>query len=139
MTIDRMRGRATNQNTPVERMWDRIILECRHLQITLYHLETPRNRREVYEMWKTRAPARPEMCSQECHKIGHFYKVCQSKKRGRRAHLAQIATLQTEQDTHIDENGVRQPNPPMANMLKIVNHIGTTKGSQEKHLKFQIM
>ena len=27
----------------------------------------------------------------ECHKIGHFYKVCQSKKRGRRANLAQIA------------------------------------------------
>ena len=27
----------------------------------------------------------------ECHKIGHFHKVCQSKKRGRRAHLAQIA------------------------------------------------
>ena len=49
----------------------------------------------------------------ECHKIGHFYKVCQSKKRGRRAHLAQIATPQTEQDTHINENGVRQPNPPM--------------------------
>ena len=74
----------------------------------------------------------------ECHKIGHFYKVCQSKKRGRRAHLAQIAAPQTEQDTHIDENGVRQPNPPMVNMLKIVNHIGTTRGSQEKHLKFPI-
>ena len=43
----------------------------------------------------------------ECHKIGHFYKVCQCKKRGRRAHLAHIATPQTEQDTHIDENGVR--------------------------------
>ena len=27
----------------------------------------------------------------ECHKIGHFHKVCQSKKRGRRANLAQIA------------------------------------------------
>ena len=27
----------------------------------------------------------------EFHKIGHFYKVCQSKKRGRRANLAQIA------------------------------------------------
>ena len=27
-------------------------------------------------------------------------------------------------------------NPPMVNMLKIVNHIGATKGSQEKHLKF---
>ena len=46
----------------------------------------------------------------ECYKIGHFYKVCQS----------------------------RQPNPPMVNMLKIVNHIGATKGSREKHLKFPI-
>ena len=73
----------------------------------------------------------------DCHKIGHFYKVCQSKKKTRRANLAQIAP-QTEQDTHINENGVRQPNPPMVNMLKIVNHIGTTSGSQEKHLKFPI-
>ena len=73
----------------------------------------------------------------ECHKIGHFYKVCQSKKRARRANLAQVAP-QTEQDTHIDENEVRQPNPPMVNMLKIVNHIGATSGSQEKHLKFPI-
>ena len=73
----------------------------------------------------------------ECHKIGHFHKVCQSKKRGRRANLAQIAP-QSEQDTHINENRVRQPNPPMVNMLKIVNHIGATRGSQEKHLKFPI-
>ena len=73
----------------------------------------------------------------DCHKIGHFYKVCQSKKKTRRANLAQ-ATPQAEQDTHIDENGVRQPNPPMVNMLKIVNHIGTTSRSQEKHLKFPI-
>ena len=74
----------------------------------------------------------------ECHKIGHFHKVCQSRKRGRKAHLVQTAPPQTEQDTHIDENGVRQPNPSMVNMLKIVNHIGTTKGSREKHLKFPI-
>ena len=73
----------------------------------------------------------------DCHKIGHFYKVCQSKKRAKRANLVQ-APPQTEQDTHIDENGVRQPNPPMVNMLKIVNHIGATSGSQEKHLKFPI-
>ena len=73
----------------------------------------------------------------DCHKIGHFYKVCQSKKRAKRANLAQVAP-QTEQDTHIDENGVRQPNPPMVNMLKIVNHIEATSGSQEKHLKFPI-
>ena len=73
----------------------------------------------------------------DCHKIGHLYKVCQSKKRTKRANLVQ-APPQNEQDTHIDENGVRQPNPPMVNMLKIVNHIGTTSGSQEKHLKFPI-
>ena len=69
----------------------------------------------------------------DCNTIGHFYKVCQSKKRAKRANLVQ-APPQTEQDTHIDENGVRQPNPPMVNMLKIANHIG----SQEKHLKFPI-
>ena len=73
----------------------------------------------------------------DCHKIGHFYKVCQSKKRAKRANLVQ-ALPQTEQDTHIDENGIRQPNPPMINILKIVNHIGATSGSQEKHLKFPI-
>ena len=73
----------------------------------------------------------------EYHKIGHSYKVCQSRKRGRRAYLVQTAP-QTEQDTHINENGVRQPNPPMVNMLKIVNHIEATKESQEKHLKFPI-
>ena len=28
--------------------------------------KTPRYGREVYEMWKTRAPARPEVCNQEC-------------------------------------------------------------------------
>ena len=43
----------------------------------------------------------------ECHKIGHFHNVCQSKKRGRKAHLAQIAP-QSQQDTHIDENQATQ-------------------------------
>ena len=31
--------------------------------------------------------------------------------------------LKSPVDTHIDENGVRQPNPPRVNMLKLVNHI----------------
>ena len=83
-----------------------------------------------------KCPAKNAKCK-DCHKIGHFYKVCQSKKKTRRANLAQ-AVPQAEQDTHIDENGIRQPNPPMVNMLKIVNHISTTSGSQEKHLKFPI-
>ena len=73
----------------------------------------------------------------ECQKIGHFHKVCQSKKRGRRANLVQTSP-QSKQDTHINENGVRQPNPSVVNMLKLVNHTGATKGPQEKHLKFSI-
>ena len=67
----------------------------------------------------------------ECHKIGHFYKVCQSKKRTRRANLAQ-AVPQNENDTHIDECGLVQPNPPLVGMLKLINHIGTTNGTQGK-------
>ena len=92
----------------------------------------------------------------ECHKIGHFYKVCQSKRKTTRANLAQIAP-QAEQDTHYnpqaeqntyyndftgyglsDTNPHNQPNPPMVNMLRIVNHSGTTSGSQGNHLKFPI-
>ena len=71
----------------------------------------------------------------DCHKIGHFYKVCQSSKRTRRANLAQ-AIPQDENDTHIDECGYTQPNPPVVNMLKIINHTGTTSGTQ--FLKFPI-
>ena len=66
MTIDRTRGRATNQNDLVERTRERIILEHKDFQITVTHLENPQDGREVYEMGKTRAPARTEVCSQEC-------------------------------------------------------------------------
>ena len=83
-----------------------------------------------------KCPAKNAKCK-ECHKIGHFHKVCQSKKRGKRANLVQ-APPQGKDDTHIDENGVRHPNPPRVNMLKIVNHIGATRGPQGKHLKFPI-
>ena len=54
-----------------------------------------------------------------------------------RVNLVQVTT-QDENDTHINKNGVRQSNPPMVNMLKLFNHIGATKGSQGKHLKFLI-
>ena len=82
----------------------------------------------------------------ECHKIGHFYKVCQSKKKTTRANLAQIAP-QAKRNTYYNDftgfglsnaNPHNQPNPPMVNMLRIVNHIGTTSGSQGNHLKFPI-
>ena len=63
--------------------------------------------------------ARHAKCK-DCHKIGHFYKVCQSSKRTARANLAQI-TSQDMDDTHIDECGYTQPNPPAINMLKVTN------------------
>ena len=78
--------------------------------------------------------ARHAKCK-DCHKIGHFYKVCQSSKRTARAHLAQI-TPQDIDDTHIDECGYTQPNPPAINMLKVINNTGTTSGTES--LKFPI-
>ena len=78
--------------------------------------------------------ARNAKCK-DCHKIGHFYKVCQSSKRTRRANLAQV-TPQDEDDTHIDECGYTQPNPPVVNMLKVINHTSTTSSTQ--FLKFPI-
>ena len=78
--------------------------------------------------------ARHAKCK-DCHKIGHFYKVCQSSKRTRRANLAQV-NPQDEDDTHIDECGYVQPNPPVINMLKVTNHTGATSGTQS--LKFPI-
>ena len=81
-----------------------------------------------------RCPAKNVKCK-DCHKIGHFHKVCQSKKRAKqRANLVQ--TPKDDDHTHIDENGVRQPNPPRVIMLKLVNHIEAHKGG--KHLKFPI-
>ena len=62
-----------------------------------------------------KCPAKNAKCK-ECHKIGQFHKVCQSKKRDKRANVVQ-APPQSDDDTHIDENGVRQPNPPRVNML----------------------
>ena len=76
--------------------------------------------------------ARHAKCK-DCHKIGHFYKVCQSSKRTVRANLAQV-TPQDENDTHIDKCGYVQPNPPVVNMLRVINHTGATSGTQ--FLKF---
>ena len=142
MTIDRTRGRATNQSAPVEK---NVGQNNSGVQTSSNHI-LPSSKPPGME-GKCMRCGKPEhqpgqKCAaknvkcKECHKIGHFYKVCQSKKRGRRAHLAQIAIPQSEQDTHINKNRVKQPNPPMVNMLNI--YIGATRESQEKHLKFPI-
>ena len=78
----------------------------------------------------------------DCHKIGHFHKVCQSKKSGKqRANLVQTPPPQDDDDTHIDESGVGQPNPPRVNMFKLVNHIEANRRrfTEGKHLKFPIV
>ena len=78
-------------------------------------------------------PTKNAKCK-DCHKIRHFHKVCQTKKRAKqRANLVQTPP-KDDDDTHIDENGVRQPNPPRVNVFKLVNHIEATKGTQGKHL-----
>ena len=73
-----------------------------------------------------KCPAKNAKCK-DCHKIGHFHKVCQSKKRTKRANLVQTPP-QDDDDTHIDKIGVRQPNPPRVNMLE------ATRGPQGKYL-----
>ena len=84
-----------------------------------------------------KCPAKNVKCK-DCHRIGHFHKVFQTKKRAKqRANLVQ--NPQDDDDTHIDKNGVRQPNPPRVNMFKLVNHIEANRGRMEgKHLKFPI-
>ena len=83
-----------------------------------------------------KCPAKYAKCK-DCHKIGHFHKVCQSKERAKRANLVQTAP-QDDDDTHINEIGVKQPNPPRVNILKTIYHTGATRGPKGKHLKFPI-
>ena len=69
-----------------------------------------------------KCPAENAKCK-DCHKTGHFHKVCQTKKRAKqRVNLVQTPP-QDDDDTNINENGVRPPNPPRVNMFKLVNHI----------------
>ena len=93
-------------------------------------------------MWKARAPARTEMSSQKCKVQGMSQNRTlpqgMAVQEKRQESQSCPGTTPDEDDTHIDENGVRQPNPPRVNMLKIVNHIGATRGPQGKHLKFPI-
>ena len=84
-----------------------------------------------------KCPAKNAKCK-DCYKIEHFHKVCQTKKRARQfANLVQAPT-QDDDDTHIDENGIRQPNPARVSIFKLVDYIEATRGMPGKHLKFPI-
>ena len=93
-------------------------------------------------MWKARAPAGTEMSSQKCKVQGMSQNMTLPQgmpvQEKRQESQSCPDTTPGEDNTHINENGVRQPNPPRVNMLKIVNHIGTNRGPQGKHLKFPI-
>ena len=123
MTVDKTKARATNRNELVERTRDRIILEHTDLQITVINLEKPpgmegkcRRCGKPEHQLGQKCPAKNAKCK-DCHKIGHFHKVCQSRKRTKRANLVQTPP-QDNDDTHINENGVRQPNPPRVICLR---------------------
>ena len=80
-----------------------------------------------------KCPAKNAKCK-ECHKIGHFYKVCRSKKRA--THQVTLAqTTQEDEETHIDELGKV---PPRVNMIKVVNHVDSNRGTfnEEKTWNF---
>ena len=51
-----------------------------------------------------------------------------------------ISTVYARATDNDYQNGVRQPNPPRVNMLKLVNHIEANRGKfmEGKHLKFPI-
>ena len=139
MTVDKTKARAINRNELVERTRDRIILEHMDLQITVTNLENPlwmegkcmRCGKPEHQLGQ-KCPAKNAKCK-DCHKIGHFHKVCQSRKRTKRANLVQTPP-QDDDVTHINKIGVR----PRVNMLKTINHIEATRGPQGKHLKLPI-
>ena len=88
-------------------------------------------------MWKTGTPAGTEVSSQECkvQRLPQNWTFPQGMPvQEKRANFVQ--TLQDDDDPNINENGVRQPNLPRVNMLKLVNHLEADKGG--KHLKFPI-
>ena len=79
---------------------------------------------------KARAPAGTEMSSQECKVQGLSQNRTPPQgmpvqERTKTANLVQTPP-QDDDDTHIDEIRVRQPNPRRINMLKTINHIEAT-------------
>ena len=108
MTVDKTKARATNRNELVERTRDRIILEHTDLQISHQSRKPPGLEGKCMRCGKPehqlgqKCPAKSAKCK-DCHKIGDFHKVCQSKKRTKRANLVQTPP-QDDDDTHIDEN-----------------------------------
>ena len=87
-------------------------------------------------MWKARAPARTEMSSQNCKVQGMTQKrrLPQGMPVQEKRQESQSCpdTTQDEDNTHIDKNGVREPNPPRVNMPKIAKLYWSQQGTTRK-------
>ena len=127
-TIDKTRARTTKHYEVMERIRDRIILEHKDLLILVINLENHQGWKEsAWDVenqttsWDRSVHLRM-LSARTATKLEHFHKVCQTKKRAKqRANLVQTPP-KDDDDTHIDENGVRQPNP----LLYYVQvHVGT--------------
>ena len=80
MTVDRTRARTAKRTEVMERIGDRINLEHKDLLILVISLENPQGYIKQEYQPGQRCPAKNAKCK-ACHKIGHFHKVCKSKKR----------------------------------------------------------
>ena len=96
-------------------------------------------------MCKTGTQARTKVSSQECQVQGMSQNRTlpqgMPKQEKSNPEGSLCTSPQDDDDTQIDENGVREPNPPpRVNILKVVNHIGAKRGkfNEGKHLKFPI-
>ena len=124
----------------MERIRDRIILEHKDLLILVISLENPQGWRiSTWDVENKNSSqdwsAQPRMPSARLViKLDISTVYARARREPNRANLVQSS--QDDDDTHIDENGVRQPNPPRVNMLKLVNHIEANRGG--KYLKFPI-
>ena len=80
MTVDRIRARTAKRTEVMERIRDRINLEHKDLLILVISLDKCMRCGKQEHQKGQRCPAKNAKCK-ACHKIGHFHKVCQSKKR----------------------------------------------------------
>ena len=143
MTTGRTSEARTRKTREMENHRHRIILENRDLQILdLQSRKPPGMEGKCMRCGKhehqpgQRCPAKNAKCK-KCHKLDISTKCARA---GREPTL--FKPPQDDDNTHIDENGVRQPNPPpRVNMLKVVNHIEANRGkfNEGKHLKFPIV
>ena len=120
----------------MERIRDRIILEHKDLLILAVSLENPQGWRisawdvENKNTSQDRSVQLRMPSARLVIKLDISTVYARTRREPNRANLVQ--SPQDDDDTYIDEIGVRQTNPLWANMIKLVNHTEANRGG--KHL-----